>query len=98
MRLWPTVTRLFTNEGNVLALSTGTEYWDRIGGVMTGVYSLGGDSLATQFFGQRGFDGAEYMTCTIRPVSSGKLNWMPPATCSLLANSWIRCAWHPAQC
>ncbi len=45
--------RLFTNEGYLLALHSGTEYWTKLGGVMTGVYSLGGDSLATLFFGQR---------------------------------------------
>ena len=45
--------RLFTNEGLIVSISVITGDWDTRGGVMTGVYSLGGDSLATQFFGQR---------------------------------------------
>ena len=45
--------RLFTNEGFLLAYTSGSDYWDKFGGVMTGVYSMGGDSLATLFFGQR---------------------------------------------
>ena len=44
--------RLFTNEG-LHVLVGSTHYWGKRGGVMTGVYSLGGDSLATLFFGQR---------------------------------------------
>ena len=43
--------RLFTNEGLHVLIVGGD--WGRRGGVMTGVYSLGGDSLATLFFGQR---------------------------------------------
>ncbi|MDE2825990.1 MAG: T9SS type A sorting domain-containing protein [Bacteroidota bacterium] len=45
--------RLFTNEGLIVSISVITSDWDTRGGVMTGVYSLGGDSLATLFFGQR---------------------------------------------
>ena len=49
--------RLFTNEGLVFSINTATGDWSKRGGVMTGVYSLGGDSLATQFFGQRDSTG-----------------------------------------
>lgn len=45
--------RLFTNEGLHVLGGSVTGDWDKRGGVMTGVYSLGGDSLATLFFGQR---------------------------------------------
>ena len=43
--------RLYTNEGLHVLILGGD--WGTRGGVMTGVYSLGGDSLATLFFGQR---------------------------------------------
>ena len=45
--------QLFTNEGPDVFFGSMASYWDKRGGVMTGVYSLVGDSLATLFFGQR---------------------------------------------
>lgn len=45
--------RLFTIEGLKVLITTVTGDWGKRGGVMTGIYSLDGDSLATLFFGQR---------------------------------------------
>ncbi|MDE2825993.1 MAG: T9SS type A sorting domain-containing protein [Bacteroidota bacterium] len=49
--------RLFTNEGPDVLFGSIGSYWGKRGGVMTGVYSLGGDSLATLIFGQRDSTG-----------------------------------------
>ena len=45
--------RLFTIEGLDVLIATHTGDWGKRGGVMTGIYSLDSDSLATLFFGQR---------------------------------------------
>ena len=90
--------RLFTNEGLIFSISVINRRLGQKRGRDDGSLLPGRRFTGHAVFWPAGFDGAELSTRLIRPVSSGDLNWMPLATCTLSANSWIRCAWRPARC